>query len=237
LISGIILLIFGSGPVKGFAITLIIGIVTSFFSAVYVTRVVFEWMAKRNALSASSFDTFLSRGLFKNLKFDFIGNRKKAYAFSGILIAFGIVAIVIKGGLTLGVDFKGGRSYIVQFSEPVVPSDVRLKLTPYFQNAGTEVKAYGENTKVKITTSYLADDESEEADKTVVTALNQGLESYKEKHPEIQGSSKVGATVADDIKSTSAISVTLALIAIFLYVVFRFQRWQFGMGGIVALAH
>ena len=237
LLSGIILLIFGSGPVKGFAITLIIGIITSFFSAVYVTRVIFEWMAKRNALTVTSFDTFLSRGLFKNLNFDFIGNRRKAYLFSGVLIAFGITAIIIKGGLTLGVDFKGGRSYIVQFSQPVVPSEIKVKLVSYFQNAGTEVKAYGENTKVKITTSYLADDESEEADNKVVTALNSGLANYKDKKPEIQGSSKVGATVADDIKSTSALSVGLALIAIFLYVVFRFQRWQFGLGGIVALTH
>ena len=237
LLSGIILLIFGSGPVKGFAVTLIIGIITSFFSAVYVTRVIFEWMAKRDALSVKSFDTVLSRGLFKNLNFDFIGNRKKAYIFSSALIVFGIVAIIIKGGLTLGVDFKGGRSYIVQFSEPVVPSDIKVKLTSYFKDAGTEVKAYGENTKVKITTSYLADDESEEADNKVLAALNGGLSNYKDKNPQIQGSSKVGATVADDIKSTSAISVILALIAIFLYVVFRFQRWQFGLGGIVALAH
>ena len=237
LLSGIILLIFGSGPVKGFAITLIIGIITSFFSAVYVTRVIFEWMAKRNALSVKSFDTFLSRGLFKNLNFDFIGNRKKAYIFSAALILFGIGSIIYKGGLTLGVDFKGGRSYIVQFSQPVVPSDIKVKLTPYFKNAGTEVKAYGENTKVKITTSYLADDESEEADNKVAAALNGGLENYKDKNPQIQGSSKVGATVADDIKSTSAVSVGLALIAIFLYVMFRFQRWQFGLGGIVALAH
>jgi SecD/SecF fusion protein len=237
MLTAIILAVFGSGPVKGFAITLIIGIVTSFFTAVYITRVVLEWMDKRKMLTAQSFETVFSRNLFRNLNFDFIGNRKKAYLFSSTLIIAGLVSVVVSGGLTLGVDFKGGRSFIVQFDKPVAADKVRTKLVDNFENKGTEVKTYGENTKVKITTSYLIDDESSEADDKVLASLNEGLKDFSSDHPQIVGSSKVGATIADDIKKTSVIAIVLSLIAIFLYVFIRFRRWQFGLGGLIALAH
>jgi SecD/SecF fusion protein len=237
MLTALILAFFGSGPVKGFAVTLIIGIITSFFTGVYITRVILEWMDKRKMLTAQSFETALSRNLFRNLNFDFIGNRKKAYIFSLTLIIAGFVAIFVSGGLTLGVDFKGGRSYVVQFNKPIAADEVRNKVVDNFENKGTEVKTYGENTKVKITTSYLVEDESAQADEKVTAALNEGLKDFASYKPEIVGSSKVGATIADDIKNTSIIAVILSLIAIFLYVFIRFRRWQFGLGGLVALAH
>jgi SecD/SecF fusion protein len=237
MLTALILAFFGSGPVKGFAVTLIIGIITSFFTAVYITRVILEWMDKRKMLTTQSFETIFSRSLFRNLNFDFIGNRKKAYIFSSTLIISGLIAVYIAGGLTLGVDFKGGRSYIVQFDKPVAADKVKTKVVDNFENKGTEVKTYGENTKVKITTSYLVEDESAQADDKVLAALNEGLKDFTADHPQIVGSSKVGATIADDIKKTSLIAVILSLIAIFLYVFIRFKRWQFGLGGLIALAH
>jgi SecD/SecF fusion protein len=237
IISALILAFFGSGPVKGFAITLIIGIITSFFTSVYITRVILEWMDKKNMVNAKSFETGFSKNLFRNLNFDFISARKKAYFFSTTLIVIGFAAIIYKGGLTMGVDFKGGRSYIVKFDKPVEASDLKSTMIRAFENKGTEVKTYGENTKLKITTSYLVDDESEAADGKVLAALNEGLKDYSSLHPVVEGSSKVGATIADDIKRTSAIAVILSLIAIFLYVFMRFKRWQFGAGGLIALGH
>jgi SecD/SecF fusion protein len=237
IITALILAIFGSGPVKGFAITLIIGIITSFFTAVFITRVILEWMDKRKMITEKSFETGLSKNLFRGLNFDFIGNRKKAYIFSSTLIAIGFAAIIMKGGLTMGVDFKGGRSYIVKFDKPVEASDLKSKMIRAFENKGTEVKTYGENTKLKITTSYLVDDESAAADEKVIAALNAGLKDYSSYNPMVVGSSKVGATIADDIKKTSAVAIILSLIAIFLYVFLRFKRWQFGAGGLIALGH
>ncbi|HEY8402399.1 MAG TPA: protein translocase subunit SecDF [Cytophagaceae bacterium] len=237
LLIGIILFLTGSGPVQGFATTLIIGIFCSFFTAVYISRVIISWLEKKGALTPESFDTFLSRNLFRNTNFNFIGNRKKAYIFSSVLIGLGFIAILVAGGLTLGVDFKGGRSYIVEFNQPIVASEVRSALVDNFEGKGTEVKTYGSNQVVKVTTSYLIDDESAEADETVLAALNKGLEEFKDLNPSVLGSTKVGATIADDIKSTSAVSVILSLAAIFLYILARFRRWQFGLGSVVALAH
>jgi SecD/SecF fusion protein len=238
IISALILAFFGSGPVKGFAVTLIIGIITSFFTSVYITRVILEWMDKRNMINAKSFETGISKNFFRSFNFDFIGNRKKAYLFSSTVIAIGIAAIIFKGGLTLGVDFKGGRSYIVKFDQPVEASEIKSKVIRSFENKGTEVKIYGDPNKVKITTTYLVDDESAAADEKVVAALKDGLQKYSSSNKfTIEGSTKVGATIADDIKRTSGIAIILSLIAIFLYVFMRFQRWQFGAGGLIALGH
>ncbi|WMJ71740.1 protein translocase subunit SecDF [Cytophagaceae bacterium ABcell3] len=233
---GIILFWLGSGPVQGFATTLVIGIFCSFFTAVFVTRVILVWLDKKGKLSESSFDTSISRGLFKTPNFNFIGGRKKAYLFSSAVITVGVVAILVKG-LTLGVDFKGGRSYIVSFDSPVVASEIKSHLMGSFDNKGTEVKSFGDNSTVKITTSYLIDEESTDADAKVLSALNAGLTEFGGENPQVLGSSKVGATIADDIKRSSAISIVLSLIAIFIYVFIRFKKWQFSLGGLVALAH
>jgi SecD/SecF fusion protein len=248
LITGIILYALGQGPVKGFAITLIIGIVCSFFSAVFITRVIVEALSKKGDESSMSFSNAFSKNTLTNLSIQFLDRRKLAYLFSGTFITIGIIAMIVKG-LTLGVDFKGGRSYVVAFAEPVVASQIEAGINDSFENQGTEVKTYGSNNAIKITTSYLIDDESDEADEKVKIALISGLESVTGKAStedaenlasdqfSVVSSSKVGATIADDIKNSSYQSAVFALIAIFLYILVRFRKWQFGLGAIVALFH
>lgn len=246
-ITGMILYTLGQGPVKGFAITLMIGIACSFFSAVFITRVITEFFSKKGDSAKISFSNAFSRNVLSNLSIDFLSKRKLAYIFSATFIIIGIVAMLIKG-LTLGVDFKGGRSYIVTFSDPVVPSELKQSLVSYFDNEGTEVKTYGANNILKITTAYLIEDESDEADLKVKEALIAGVESRgltltNGNAEELEGafalssSSKVSATIADDIKNSSYESAIFALICIFIYILVRFRKWQFGLGAIVALFH
>lgn len=248
LLVGVILYSLGQGPVKGFAITLIVGIICSFFSAVFITRVVVEWMSKKGDQSKISFSTPFSKNFLTNLNFDFISKRKFAYLFSGIFIGLGIVAMVIKG-LTYGVDFTGGRSYVVAFEQPVVPSALKTALGETFDGQGVEVKTYGANNILKVTTSYMINDETDEADLQVRNKLIEGVSAFtglgfaeddtKRQADQftIASSSKVGATIADDIKSASFQSVIFALIVIFLYILIRFRKWQFGLGAIIALFH
>jgi SecD/SecF fusion protein len=238
LLTGVILLLFGSGPIKGFAVTLVIGILISFFTAVYLSKVIIFWWAKKSP-ETMKFGNSLTNNFATGTNFDFIskGKRKMAYAISLGIIALGVVAIIIKGGMNLGVDFKGGRTYIVEFKDAVVASEVKDKIVDDFQNQGTEVKSYNSNNKIKVTTTYLIEDESEEADKKVQTALEGGLKEFAANNPKIVSTSKVGATIADDIKSSAWQSTLAALLGIFLYIVVRFQRWQFGLGAVVAELH
>ncbi len=234
---GIILAWVGSGPVQGFATVLIVGILTSFLSAIYISRIIIEWMAKKKQITEKSFDTFISRSfLVGKLNYNFIGARKKAYLFSCALILVGFVTIMING-LNVGVDFQGGRSYIVQFDEALPASDVKSELLPYFNNEGTEVKTYGDNRTLKVTTSFHSKDESNEADLEVKAALEKGLENYASANPRIIGSEKVGATVASDILTASIISIIISLGVLFLYIFIRFKNWQFGLGTLIALTH
>ncbi|GEO03111.1 protein translocase subunit SecDF [Adhaeribacter aerolatus] len=237
LLAGIILYFFGSGPVKGFAITLMIGIATSFFTAVYISRLIIEWWISGKNGENMSFATGISKGLFKNFNFDFLKHRKVAYIGSATVITLGFVAMALQGGPNLGVDFKGGRSYVVQFDKAVPASDVRAALNDEFKDAGTEVKTYGASNRLKVTTSYLAEEEATEADVTVQTALQAGLKEYASLNPQILSSAKVGATVADDIQNTALIAVLLSFAGIFLYVMLRFRKWQYSLGGVVALIH
>lgn len=234
---GIILAAFGSGPVQGFAVTLMIGIVTSFFTSVFISRLIIEWWAKGKNASALNFSTRMTSGFFKNANYNVVGSRKYSYIFSLTVIVVGFVCIFAQGGLNLGVDFKGGRSYVVQFNEAIPAADVRSKVISNFKEAGTEVKTYGSDDKLKITTSYLADDETENGDKTVLDALNKGLTNFSTKNPQILSSSKVGATIADDIKYTSLISMLLSLGGIFLYIFIRFRKFWYSVGAILALMH
>lgn len=248
-ITGLILFILGQGPVKGFAITLMIGIGCSFFSAVFITRVIVEWMSrKKGDKSNISFSNPFSSNLLSNLNINFLGNRKKAYAFSLVFILIGMGALITKG-LTLGVDFKGGRSYVVSFRDAVPPTELKIGLTSFFDNQGTEVKTFGADNIVKVTTSYLIDDVSDDADIKVKEALIKGISettslqynvSDGEPGPDefiISSSSKVGATIADDIKNSSYESAVFALLCIFIYILIRFRKWQFGLGAIAALFH
>jgi SecD/SecF fusion protein len=248
LLTAVILFVLGQGPIKGFAITLIIGIICSFFSAVFITRVLVEWMTRKGDASNVSFKTPLSQGMLAETNFNFMNKRKKAYIISAVVITIGM-ALTFTNGLNLGVDFKGGRSYVVSFNDPVVASDLKTQLTDKFENAGTEVKTFGSNSVVKITTSYLVDDEATEADDKVKNALVSGLEaitglSYIQDdskvdatHFTISSSSKVGATIADDIISSSYKAGIFSIVFIFLYILIRFRKWQFSTGAIIALVH
>ena len=245
---GVILYTLGQGPVKGFAITLMIGIACSFFSAVFITRVVVEWMIRKGNANSISFDTPLSKNLLSGLNFDFLSKRKLSYTISAILIVLGVASLIIKG-LNLGVDFKGGRSYVVTFNESVSPSDLKNSLFDSFEKTGTEVKTYGANNVMKITTSYLVEDESSEADQQVLNQLISGIQSYgdyqfienaeevQKRQFTISSSSKVGATIADDIKAASLKSGLISILAIFLYILIRFRKWHFSLGAVVALVH
>lgn len=248
-LTAAILYALGQGPVKGFAITLMIGIGSSFFSAVYITRVIVEqWLRKKGDQSNLNFKTKLSAGLLSNLDIDFMSKRFRAYITSGIVIIIGLVLMTING-LNFGVDFQGGRSYVVNFNQPVVASDIKAGISKTFEGAGTEVKTFGANNIIKVTTSYEVGDESTEADERVEKMLIEGLmdvtgqlyvadgSKVDDTHFSIVSSEKVGATIADDIKKDSMEAMTLSLIVIFLYIVVRFRKWQYGLGAIIALFH
>ena len=248
-LTALMLYLFGQGAVKGFAVTLMVGIVTTFFTAVYISHVVIDWMvAKRGDDSKINFKTVISNFKASDLNFDFIAKRKLAYLFSATIIGIGILLIAIQG-LNLGVDFKGGRSYTVTFHNAVDATELKSDLTTSFEGAGTEVKNFGGNNIVKVTTSYLINDDAETADEKVKNTLVSGLEKstglkfveddskVDGQHFTISSSVKVEATVADDIKSASVQAAFLALIAIFIYILIRFRKWQFSAGAVVALAH
>ena len=237
MLIAVILGFFGTGPVQSFAVTLGIGVLTSFLSAVFVSRLIIEWMVKGNENHPMTFSTALSRNLFKNLNFDIVGKRKIAYAFSTVFIIIGFALMAYQGGPNLGVDFKGGRAYVVDFNKAMEASVVGDKLRPVFEGAGIEVKQYGSPDRLRVTTGYLAEDESVTADAKVLAALNKGLEQYSADAPVIKSTSKVGATIADDIKRTSVLSLGLTLLGIFVYVLFRFEKWQYSMAAVVALFH
>ena len=242
------LFILGQGPIKGFAIVLMIGIATSFFSAVYLSRVIIEWMVRRGDEAKMTFNTPLSGLMNKQFTFDFIGKRKFAYLFSSVIIAIGMILIAIQG-LNLGVDFKGGRSYTVTFNKPVEATAMKAGLAAGFENNGVEVKNFGSNNVMKVTTSYLTDDDSDVADDKVKNALIQGVTKYSglaysendgkvdDQHFTISSSTKVGATIADDIKNSAFEAGLFAIIGIFLYILLRFRKWQYSTGAIVALIH
>ncbi|WP_323757830.1 protein translocase subunit SecDF [Roseivirga sp.] len=250
-LTGVILYVLGQGPLKGFAVTLMIGIICSFFSAVFITRVIITYMTKKGNDSKLTFDTPLSKGWLNNVHFDFLGKRRLAYLMSSIVIAVGII-LMATNGLRLGVDFKGGRSYVVNFDEAMTASDIKTSLSGMetFANSGIEVKTYNTANMLKITTSYLIEDESAEADAAVKSALTGALSQITNKtfvdgtvdnvgagQFIIGGSSKVSPTIADDIKNSSLESFGLAIVAIFFYILIRFRRWQFSLGAIIALVH
>lgn len=236
LLAGFILLYLGSGPVKGFAITLIIGIFCSFFTAVYITKIIMSWLFNREKPIELPYTTAISKNLFTKFNYDFIGKRKIAYVISTTIVVAGIVCAFINGGLNYGVDFKGGRYYVVRFDEPIVASDVRSTIMPSLQNASTEVKTFGANNQIKVTTSYLIEQEATDADNTVRAALEDGLKKYGKQY-RVLSSSKVGATIADDIMRTSMYALLLSIVGIFIYVIIRFRNKEFGFGGVVALFH
>lgn len=234
LIKGVVLLIFASGLIYGFAVTLVIGILCSFFTSVFVTRLTFEYFIRRK--KNISFTQSWSKNLFKSINVNFIGNRKIYYAVSLSIIVAGMAALAVKG-FNYGVDFKGGRSYVVQFEKPVNVEDVRKALTGSFEGVATEVKTFGSDTKYKITTSYLVEDDSEEATAKAEQKLETGLAKFSDNKASVGGFVMVSPTIADDVKISAIWSLTVAVALMFLYILIRFRRWQFAMGTVISLFH
>ncbi|MCB0481338.1 MAG: protein translocase subunit SecDF [Flavobacteriales bacterium] len=236
-LTGIILLLFGSGPIKGFATTLIIGICTSLFSAIFLTRLIFEWqMGKKDIISFASKWT---EGAFKDLNFQFVTRRRTYYLISSIIVIAGIASLAVRG-LNYGVDFTGGRSYLVRFENNAEVGEIGTVLQKVFVTDGVEqrpeVKIYGSSNQVKITTKYLIGEGGVETDNLVETTMTDGLNSLGNNF-EIMSSQKVEATIADDIKTDAMIAVFFSLIVIFLYILLRFRKWQYGLGALLAMFH
>ncbi len=241
LLTGIVLYIFGSGPIKGFATTLIIGIVTSLFTSIFITRLIFErWLDKNNKIT---FITDWSKEWLRHAKVPFIQSRKFFYYFSGSLILISVLSLTFKG-LNYGIDFKGGRTYVVRFDQDVNVESVVTSLQTVFGNA-PEVKTYGGNNQVRITTDYKIEEDGENIDNQIEGLLFKGLKPYlKENITEDKflsdyqmSSQKVGPTISADIKNQAIFAVIFALLIIFLYIAFRFRNWSMGIGGLVSLAH
>ena len=245
-ITGVILLFFGTGPIKGFATTLIIGIVVSFFTAVYLTRLVFIIGAKAKPFQRLTFTTAISRKMFTNTKINFLGKRKLSFT------VVGIVALVIIGsffirGLNQGIDFSGGRNYVVQFDHPVKTDVLRNQLAPLFDGAQVSVITIDDNTKVRISTNYKIDSEEPNIDDEVTQILYKGLKSdlgnmtledfsTTNENMGMMSSQKVGPTVANDMKTDAYIAVSLALLAMFFYILIRFHNIAFSVGALTAVA-
>ena len=237
LLTGVVLFYFGSGPIKGFATTLIIGILTSLFCAIFITRLIFE--SRLMSKKSISFSNFITNNAFKNLSIPFISNRKRYYVLSILIIAIGLFSLFTKG-LNQGVDFQGGRTYIVRFEAPVVTNELRTSLGEVFVTENNlkmypEVKTFGSTNQVKVTTNYMINDL--DADDLVEEKLNQGLSSFGDGGYEIMSSQLVGPTIADDIKKSAFWSILFSLILIFLYILFRFKKWQYSLGAVAAVFH
>ena len=246
ILTGIVLFIFGSGPVQGFATTLIIGIVTSVFTSIFISRIIIDdRLAKGKNIT---FDNKLTRNFLQNTHIDFLSKKKYSYTISSIIIVICIVSMFTKG-FTYGVDFAGGRTYVVRFDQPVSVEDVRESLVKEF-NGGVEVKQFGGESQMKITTQYMIEDKSTEADAAVEEKLFNAVKGFYVGEMDLDlftstavnpngiiSSDKVDASIADDIKRDAIIAVVIALLVIFIYIAIRFKKWTWGLGGTLGLAH
>ena len=253
IITGIVLYIFGNGPVQGFATTLIIGIITSLFCSIFITRLLIEWIAswKGNV----SFSRSWSENWLTNFKFDFIGKRKMSYIISGVIILVSVVSLFIQG-LNLGVEFTGGRTFVVRFDKDVTAEQVRAQLTEAFAgaedaaNASFEVKQYGEKNQMRIVTQYKHDDTSEATTEEVEVLIYNALKSlygyeitldgFKNTQEDVNGiisADKIGPAIAKDMTTGAFFAIIFSLIAIGLYITLRFKKWQWATGATAALVH
>jgi SecD/SecF fusion protein len=233
LLLGIILYVFGTGPIQGFATTLIIGILTSLFCAIFITRIIFEGMLKRN--KSIAFSTPASSGLFKKININFVKKRKIYYLVSGLIIAAGVIAFIVKDGFNLGVDFKGGRTYVVRFEQPQSTDAVSNTLSETFGHTATAV-TYGGSNQQKITTTYLIDDNSEDAAAKAESKLKEGLDKINAKF-EVVESRMVGGSISSDIRAKSVWAVLFSCLVMFIFIFIRFKKWQYGLGAVAALLH
>ena len=243
IITGVILLLFGTGPIKGFATTLIIGIICSFFTAVYLTRLIYMLCGKTKAFENLILDP-LSNKMFTNTKYNFLGARKVSFTVVGIFVAVIVISLFARG-LNQGIDFSGGRNYVVQFDHPVKTHELDAKLTPLFDGAQLSVITIDDDTKVRISTNYKIDSDEEGVDEEITKILYEGLQgelngmsmedfSTTNENVGIMSSQKVGPTVANDMRTDAYIAVILALIAMFFYILLRFRNVAFSVGALAA---
>lgn len=245
-LTALILFLFGTGPIKGFATTLIIGILTSLFTAIFITRLLVDWYSNRGG--KLEFSTGMTKGLFTNVNINFLKKRKIAYVISGVFILASLGSLFTTG-LDEGIDFVGGRTYQVRFEQPVSIEDVKSDLNAVFNSA--EAKTIGGDNQLKISTKFRVEDNSTEADEDVQSKLFGALQKYLPAGMTYQeflvgsgdakigkmSSSKVSPTIADDIKTSSVWAVLGSLIVVFLYILFRFKKWQFSLGAVAAVFH
>ena len=253
IITGIVLYIFGSGPVQGFATTLVIGIITSLFCSIFITRLLIEWIVAKWGKIA--FSRKWSENWLSNVHFDFIGKRKISYVVSGALILIGAVSLLIQG-LNLGVEFTGGRTFVVRFDQNVTAEQVRAQLQEAFAdaedaaNASFEVKQYGEENQMRIVTQYKHDDTSEatteEVEILIYNALKPlytydiTLDGFKNTQEDVNGiisADKIGPAIAKDMTTGAIWAILFSLVAIGLYITARFKKWQWATGATFALIH
>ena len=245
-LTGVILYIFGSGSVRGFAAVLVIGIITSVFTSIFITRLIFEGWLKRG--KEITFDTPATRNFLQNTKIDFIGKKKISYLVSGILCLICLVSFFTKG-FSLGVDFSGGRTYVVRFDTPVTAESVRAATIDEFGEAA-EVKQFGGASQMRITTKYKVEEQSQEVDKEIESKLYNALGQFfatpmtleqftstLDNPNGIVSSDRVDASIASEMQSKAVIAVILALIVIFAYIAVRFKGWAWGLGGVTSLVH
>ena len=246
ILTGIILYLFGSGTIRGFAAVLVIGIVTSVLTSIFITRLIFEARLKRG--KDITFASEWSSRFLKNTHIDFLGKRKLTYLISGIVCLICLVFIFTKG-FSLGVDFSGGRTYTVRFDQQVTPEQVRAALLDEFGES-SEVKQFGGASQMRITTKYLVGDKSSETDRLIESKLYNALKTFYANDLTLEGftstlenpngivsSDRVDASIASEMKRDAVIAVILALIVIFGYIAFRFKNWTWGIGGVTSLVH
>ena len=247
LLTGIVLIMFGSGPVQGFAVTLCVGILTSLFTSIFITHLVIERFMKSSKPMTFSFP--FSENFLRNTNVDFIAKRRMFYYIAGTVLIIGIVALCIRG-LNMGIDFQGGRTYVIRFDQPLASTaDVRASLAEQFPDA-PEVKTYGPSNQIKVTTKFGINEDNDTIKNQIVEKLYNGTKQYfknditvkefasTETNPlGIISSEIVGPTMAKDIQRDAVIALVVGLMVIFAYIALRFRKWQFGLGGVIALAH
>ncbi len=241
-LTGLILFVFGTGPIKGFATTLMIGIATSFFSAIFITRLSFELMLGKKW--TVKFGTKLTEGFLKSTKVKFLEKKKVFFVVSGIVLLASVASLATHG-LKLGIDFSGGRTYVVRFDEKVAASDIQKSLADEFEGAHVEVKTYGGENQVRVATNYLIDENGTDVDNSIEEKLYNGLKANLGDDVSFDdfinnyrmSSQKVGPTIATDIKNKAYLAIAFSLIVIFLYILIRFRNWEYGLGALIALVH
>jgi len=242
LLTGIVLYIFGSGPIRGFATTLIIGDLFSLFTAIFISRLIFERQLDRN--KGITFTTSYSKNWLRHVNIPFIEKRKIFYTLSGIMITVSLISFAVRG-FDKGIDFKGGRTYVVRFDKDVKVDDIKNALTPVF-NSTPDVKTYGNNNQVRITTGYKIEESSTDIDNKVEELLYEGLkksgfigdvsvDTFSKVN--LQSRQKVGPTISDKLTWDAVKAVLFSLVLIFIYILFRFDSWQFSLGCVTSLAH